>query len=597
MKPPDVTSSEVEPAIGPFRFGQCAWRLLGLAVLGLAGARLFVPVMDAFGVTLPPLAAQVVEFVVTVALLFAAANFACAEPIRQEQRNAETRLLGCRREVLALRNQRQEIEQRLATVDAELVTARKTLEEENSRRQKADAELQRLSDSLEQRVQERTAESQALIKDLRQELEQRQKTIDSLRQLSERHHASDAAIARPAPREPKPLVPAAPSLGQEARLQHARALASGLAQELNTLLAPISLSAEMLAAKLHDQDERELLGAISTSVERGVELLRQVLVFARGIDGQRVAVPPGPLLQNLVEITRDVFPRHIRISTEIAEGVWNVQGDPTQLQQVLMKLSVNARDAMPSGGTLRLTAANTGPDRLSSAPAGPGGFVMLGVEDTGMGIAPSIQERLFEPFASSKEAGRGLGLGLSTVLGIVKSPGGTVEVQTGPRSGTKFQIRFPAALSQPTDAPTSAPVEKGPGRGETILVVESEPNLCQLTRRTLQAAGYEVLAATTQAEGIGLLAQNPRRIQLLLATIPEPTIEASMLTLAARKMEPELRIIAATAAGRGPRADQEPAALHHLGICHILAKPYTAQELIQAVAAALRTQQVTAPQP
>ena len=249
------------------------------------------------------------------------------------------------------------------------------------------------------------------------------------------------------------------------RMQSIGQLASGIAHDLNNILAPIMMSTTLLRQKVQDKEGLELLDSMEASAKRGADVVKQVLWFGRGLEGQREPLNPRQLIDEVIRIISETFSKAIEVETDIAVDVHNVSGDQTQLHQVLLNLSVNARDAMPNGGILKLGVRNFVVDAQfaeanadSNTNAKPGPYVLLEVTDTGHGIPVEIRDRIFEPFFTTKELGKGTGLGLSTTLSIVKSHGGFIVVESEVGKGSTFQVYLPEM--QPHPAPDKAPEEK-----------------------------------------------------------------------------------------------------------------------------------------
>jgi signal transduction histidine kinase len=228
-------------------------------------------------------------------------------------------------------------------------------------------------------------------------------------------------------------------------------LASGIAQDLNNILAPIMISATALRQKIQDKEGLELLTTVETNAKRGTDIVRQVLWFGRGVEGRHEPINPKQLLKDVIGIISKTFSKSIQVETDIAADVHPISGDQTQLHQALVNLSVNARDAMPNGGKLKLGARNFTVDAHFASlntEAKPGPYVLFAVTDTGHGIPPEIRDRIFGPFFTTKEPAKGAGLGLSTTLSIVKSHGGFIDVESEPGKGSTFQVYLPVAQSQ-----------------------------------------------------------------------------------------------------------------------------------------------------
>jgi PAS domain S-box-containing protein len=236
------------------------------------------------------------------------------------------------------------------------------------------------------------------------------------------------------------------------RMESIGQIASGIAHDLNNVLAPILISTALLRQKIQDKEGLKLLDSLEASAKRGADIIKQVLWFSRGLDGRREPVNPRQLLKEVTHIISETFSKSIKFETDIAADVHPVIGDQTQLHQVLLNLFINARDAMPNGGKLKLGVRNFTVDAHFASlntEAKPGPYVLFEVTDTGPGIPPEICDRIFEPFFTTKGLGKGTGLGLSTTLSIVKSHGGFIDVKSEPGKGSTFQVYLPMAQSQP----------------------------------------------------------------------------------------------------------------------------------------------------
>ncbi|MDR3405033.1 MAG: PAS domain S-box protein [Chthoniobacter sp.] len=373
------------------------------------------------------------------------------------------------------------------------------------------------------------------------------------------------------------------------RMEGIGMLAGGIAHDLNNSLGPIIMSLDLLKMKFNDPDSQELLAIISASAQRGADMVRQVLSFARGIDGRRLEVQVRHLIGDIAKIANETFLKHVEVRTIIPPDLWTVLGDPTQLHQVLLNLCVNARDAMPSGGRLTLSAENLAIDTQYSglnSEAQPGPYVLLQIEDSGAGIAPEILDKIFDPFFTTKEIGKGTGLGLSTTLAIVKSHGGFLRVYSELGRGTIFKIYLPAQVESPLDLGVAVEAEMPRGDGELILVVDDEGSVSQITKQTLEAFGYRVVLAADGAEAVALFAQRGGEIDAVLTDMMMPIMDGAATIHVLRRMNPNVPIIAAS----GLTANAQIAQFASLGVKHFLAKPYTAETLLKTMRLALTEQ-------
>jgi CheY-like chemotaxis protein len=284
----------------------------------------------------------------------------------------------------------------------------------------------------------------------------------------------------------------------------------------------------------------------------------------------------------MCDIAQRTFPKSIEIKSQYPEDIWSVEGDPTQLHQVLLNLAVNARDAMPRGGVLTIALENFQVDEhyASLTPgAPPGPYVMFKVNDTGEGMPQSVIENIFDPFFTTKQLGQGTGLGLSTTLGIIKSHGGFISVYSEVRCGTTFKIFMPAQVNKEAALQLDLSFESLQGNGETILVVDDEPPILMLTRVLLEKHRYKVVTANNAPEALALFAQQMATVDVLLTDITMPYMDGISLVRAVQQMKPRLKCIACTGQGEETRA----AELHGLGVTNFLNKPYDVQKLLEAV--------------
>ncbi|MBS0660146.1 MAG: PAS domain S-box protein [Verrucomicrobia bacterium] len=372
------------------------------------------------------------------------------------------------------------------------------------------------------------------------------------------------------------------------RLESVGTLASGVAHDLNNILAPILMAAPMLRETASAEQQESFISLIETSARRGAAIVRQVLTFARGAEGERILIQPKHLLADVVKISDETFPKSIQIESEFPDRLWTIQGDPTQLHQVLLNLSVNARDAMPDGGTLTLRAENFLVDESyasMSLEAKPGPHVLIEVRDTGTGIAPEVQGKIFEPFFTTKEQGKGTGLGLSTALGLVRGHGGFINVYSERGRGTVFKVFLPAIPGEELEEDSEAtPPEALRGNGELILLVDDEPGLLSVCATLLTNSGFRVLTAPDGPGAIAIFAQQMEDVRVLVTDLMMPLMDGVTLIHAIRRMKPEVGIIASTG---GSGAESRARDLAALNVTACLTKPYDRTRLIGAILEAL----------
>ncbi len=371
------------------------------------------------------------------------------------------------------------------------------------------------------------------------------------------------------------------------RMESIGTLAGGIAHDLNNVLSPILMAIDMLQMRTTDESSRKWLDVLRTNAQRGGDMVRQVLSFARGVEGERVALQPKHMIKEIIKILRETLPKSIEISFQIPNDLWIISADATQLHQVLMNLCVNARDAMPDGGSISITAENVFLDENYARmhiEAKAGRFVMIGVSDTGPGMTAEIQSRIFEPFFTTKEMTKGTGLGLSTALTIVKSHGGFINVYSELHKGSQFTVYLPALDNAGSAESGTAQVDLPLGRGELILVVDDEESIREITRGTLETFGYQVLTASDGTEALALYADKKNEIAVVLTDMVMPFMDGPATIRALQRMNPRVRIIAASGLGAGQRAGE--GALE--GVSIFLNKPYTAEKLLKTLAQVLK---------
>jgi PAS domain S-box-containing protein len=373
------------------------------------------------------------------------------------------------------------------------------------------------------------------------------------------------------------------------RMESIGTLAGGIAHDLNNVLSPILMAIDMLQLKATDESSKKWLDVLRTNAERGGNMVRQVLSFARGVEGERVALQPKHLIKEIVKILRETLPKSIEINFHVPDDLWIISADATQIHQVLMNLCVNARDAMPEGGSISIKAQNVSVDENYARmhiEAKAGRFVVISVSDTGPGMNQEIQSRIFEPFFTTKEMTKGTGLGLSTALTIVKSHGGFINVYSEMHKGSQFAVYLPA-LDTPGSVDSAASQTDLPlGHGELILVVDDEESIREITRGTLETFGYNVLTASDGTEALALYADKKNEIAVVLTDMVMPFMDGPATIRALQRMNPKVRIIAASGLGTGHRVGE--GALE--GVSVFLNKPYTAERLLKTLAQVLHTQ-------
>ena len=369
------------------------------------------------------------------------------------------------------------------------------------------------------------------------------------------------------------------------RMESIGTLAGGIAHDLNNVLAPIMMSIELLRLTSRDERAQSMLSTIETSARRGADMVQQILSFARGVEGQRVMINPQLIVEEIQHLVQDTFPKNILFQADLPGGPPAFLGDHTQVHQILLNLCVNARDAMPGGGTLTVSARSITLDEnyaAMHASAKPGDYVMFKVTDTGCGIPPQVLEKIFDPFFTTKELGKGTGLGLSTVLAIVKSHDGFLNVYSEQNNGTTFTVFFPASVSA---SDVSGQIEEmhPRGRGELILVVDDEAAVRTITQQTLEAFGYRALVAADGAEALTLYSQHQAEVAAVLTDMMMPVMDGPATIQVLKHMNPAIKIIAAS----GLVNEEGATRAAGMGVKHFLPKPYTAQTVLTTLRQAL----------
>jgi len=377
------------------------------------------------------------------------------------------------------------------------------------------------------------------------------------------------------------------------RMESIGTLAGGVAHDLNNILSPIMMSAPLLRMdELPAEDFERLLDTIETNAQRGGDIVKQLLAFGRGVEGERVVVQPRHIIKEMVKIARETFPKNLTISAEVPDNLWPIMGDPTHTHQILLNLCINARDAMPNGGVLKVIAENVQLDEhyvAQDTEAKQGPFVSIRVTDTGTGIPKEILDKIFDPFFTTKEIGKGTGLGLATVMGIIKSYGGLIHVYSEVGKGTSFNILLPAAPNAVSAGDDSAREPLPLGQGETILVVDDEPGILGATSKLLERHNYQVLAAADGAEALTLYSRHRSRVRLIMTDVMMPVMDGLALTRVIKKMDAGVKIIASSGLEHDAKFDE----LRALGVNAFLTKPYTAEKLLQTLRELLASEPAT----
>lgn len=366
-------------------------------------------------------------------------------------------------------------------------------------------------------------------------------------------------------------------------------LAGGIAHDLNNILQPLAMSVEMLQESRPDTESHEILDMMAGNLRRASELIRHILKFTVGSRGEPAVVELEPLFKEVSNIIRQSFPKTIRFKMSVQEELGKVLGDATQIEQILLNLCVNARDAMPSGGKLQLQAKNFLVDqKFASLHAGAhdGNYVKISISDTGGGIPLPIRKKIFEPFFTTKGPENGTGLGLSTAHGIIQSHGGFLVLETEEGLGTTFEVYLPSfrapycKVPEPGKKPALHPIQ---GTGEFILLVDDEPAVLKVMQRSLEKSGYGVLTATDGEEGFQIYNQRREDIRVVITDMAMPGMSGSELIEALHRVNPKLKIICTSGLSlpNGANATKDP------GVSATLSKPCNSRAILEAIKTAL----------
>ncbi|BDA74208.1 hypothetical protein CAL7716_083740 [Calothrix sp. PCC 7716] len=365
------------------------------------------------------------------------------------------------------------------------------------------------------------------------------------------------------------------------RLENIGILAGGIAHDLNNILTPILAVAQLLPLTLPNLNTRnqDMLHILEASAKRGADLVKQILCFARGNDEKRLILQVKHLLLDIEQIIQGTFPKSIEINKHIHDDLWTISADSTQLHQVFMNLAINARDAMPEGGTLTITAENQVIDTnytKMNIDAHEGNYILITFQDTGIGIRKDIIDKIFDPFFTTKEVGKGTGLGLSTVFNIIKNHNGFIEVDSSSK-GSTFKIFIPASTQTNTKIKEDTTITNG--NGELILFVDDEIAISEVSKTTLETHKYQVLVANNGIEAIAIFVQNKLTIKAVIIDLMMPSLDGVTTIRALQKIMPNIKIIAMS----GSNDSEEKTKAIECGVQEFVPKPFTANILLNTL--------------
>jgi two-component system cell cycle sensor histidine kinase/response regulator CckA len=370
------------------------------------------------------------------------------------------------------------------------------------------------------------------------------------------------------------------------RIETVGALSGGIAHDLNNALAPIVMATELLADDVSSENGLRMLEMVRNSGKRCADMVKQILNFSRGANQGWELLDPCKIIEELAGLARETFPRLIRIESQCEPHLSPFLGNLTQIHQVIMNLLVNARDAMPRGGTITITARNLAlrdhKNKMLTKPAS-GDFISIAVSDMGTGIAPEIRERIFEPYFTTKPHGKGTGLGLSTVFSIIKNHDGFLELRSELGKGTTFELFFPAHGKTERREQRPAVQPEMLSNGEQVLMIDDEAGLLAIVKTTLETLGYRVLTATDGLEALEIVEKKKNQIDLVMTDWVMPLMSGSDLVRRIRAIAPEMKIVVVTGSGV-----LESDGLDDVTIQGVLQKPYSTEALLTGIQRALR---------
>lgn len=363
------------------------------------------------------------------------------------------------------------------------------------------------------------------------------------------------------------------------RMESIGNLAGGVAHDLNNVLTPIMMSIEMIREKIHDAKTANLLDTLDKGARRGSEIIKQLLSFARGIEGRHNNFQARHLIRDIQKLIEQTFPKSVTLKTDLPGDLWLISGDVSQIQQVILNLCLNAKDAMPEGGALEITARNVTLDQqftMIDMVAQSGDYVRISVSDTGSGMSSEVLEHIYEPFFTTKEEGRGTGLGLTMVNNIVKSHNGFVNVYSEEGRGTVFKIYFPAVKEELDESVVQQGEDISHGNGKLILVVDDDEAIRIITQTTLEKHGYRTITAEDGLRAIAEFRKRMTEISLIIMDIRMPNMDGFQAITEIKKIRPDVRIIAVSGLLRDESEIKDDVKM-------FIHKPYTAKVLLDSI--------------
>ncbi len=365
------------------------------------------------------------------------------------------------------------------------------------------------------------------------------------------------------------------------RMESIGTLSGGLAHDLNNILSPVILSIESLQNSVKNEYEKRLLHIADQSARRGIDLVNQMLSFTRGVLKEHIPLQPHYVIKEVIQIVHASFPKSIRINSSMKKNLWSISGNVTQIHQAMLNICINARDAMPEGGELSVVAENcvVGVDNEKKHPGiKHGSYVVMTIADTGCGIQDDIKDKLFSPFFTTKEEGKGTGLGLPTVSHILTNHNGYVNFESTHGHGSTFRLYFPALKSK-SEIPVEHKKTFPCGNGQLLLIIDDEVTVSEMLYEILKSYNYEVLTAKDGAEGLATYMKHKDKIDLVLTDSNMPFLEGDKLIQSLTNVNPDVKIFLTSGSYPTNRDvnDLQPP------IVGYLQKPYTTNVLLTQI--------------
>jgi PAS domain S-box-containing protein len=356
------------------------------------------------------------------------------------------------------------------------------------------------------------------------------------------------------------------------RVENIGAIANGIAHDLNNVLSPILMASEYFDIMLEDEDSKSFIAIIEKSVNHATDLIRQILSFGRGANETVYNIKTNSLIANIIYMIKSTFPKTIRITQDFADNLWDISGNQTELNQVLMNICINARDAMPKGGSLKISTRNNSFEHEPGVKSGK--YIEISIADTGEGIPPEIIDKIFDPFFTTKDTGKGTGLGLDTTQRIIKNHGGFIKLKSEPGIGTEFKIYLPTEKSGAISNISIDSNKIPSGNNELVLVVDDELSIREMMKATLEVYNYRVLTAAQGMEAISIYSANKDEVRVIFVDLVMPLFDGVDTITVLREINPKSKIIALTGLAEGRNILGNPEEFP------ILQKPFAGEQML-----------------